>query len=473
MSSYSSFQTSATSSKNVVNVKDTQPKGEDVGNYEVLNDDEDNDNQITNPIIPLPASHLPDELATLQIYGMQLEAGIHKLLIKDITISSLNPMESSSFPMFSDDELGGDVQVPVFGYVVEKKNGDDWVGAIGCAADVIFVIDNGVKGENYDSRMENEGNEDSELNDISLKNENDPLIVLCKGSFRFVVKEVIQTFPYPIALVDELLDDEPSFEIASDPLVTTIKKEYNDFQDSFEEEDEDDDEDDDDDGITVETSDLIPRTMAAMKTLVDQKLNSIPPSLTPLEEAILKESGRDPNMNTAYLEKNRAEEMAAILDIFRSSLLDIAPSKMERLYVVAIMAAEIAGLDNDVRKKILTTVDGVARLRVVLAEAEKKISLVQAKKITKEIMQKNDQESKELKVGIPSLPPWAKSIKKGVKIEYFWNEIEGWCKGEVIEDPVMILDELIVTVRFEDGDIQKLPFRGDEKARWRPGGMGR
>lgn len=423
------------------------------------------------PIVPLPASHLPDELATLQIYGMQLRTGMHKVMMKDITtLSATSSSSSLGYPSLDGDLiLGGDDDelFPVFGYVVKKgQEEDDWKGAIGCAANVIFVMDEKVA----------ESDNDDELNDSGIvENDNDSLIVLCKGSYRFIVKEMLQTFPYPIAIVDELLDEEP---VGDSAVVTTVVREYNDFQDEFVENDDEDEEDDDDeDGnnelITIDSSDLIPRTMAAMKTLVDQKLNTNRPSMTPLEEAILKESGRDPSLNVEYLEKNRAEEMAAILDIFSNSLLDIAPTKMERLYVVAIMAAEFAGLDNEMRRKILTMVDGVARLRLVLAEAEKKISLVQAKKITQEIMQKNDEGSRELQVGVPSLPPWAKSIKKGMKIEYFWNEIEGWCKGEVIENPVMVLDELIVTVRFEDGDIEKLPFRADEKARWRPGGMGR
>ena len=37
-----------------------------------------------------------------------------------------------------------------------------------------------------------------------------------------------------------------------------------------------------------------------------------------------------------------------------------------------------------------------------------------------------------------------------------------------MEDPVAIDNEMIVTVKFEDGETHKLPFSGDEKARWRP-----
>ena len=63
-----------------------------------------------------------------------------------------------------------------------------------------------------------------------------------------------------------------------------------------------------------------------------------------------------------------------------------------------MMAAEISGLDNPVRTRILATVDGVERLKVVLKELEQKISMVQAKKLTEQITGENDESSKDLKV---------------------------------------------------------------------------
>mmetsp|Transcript_6134 Transcript_6134/g.9015 ORF Transcript_6134/g.9015 Transcript_6134/m.9015 type:complete len:212 (-) Transcript_6134:158-793(-) len=210
-----------------------------------------------------------------------------------------------------------------------------------------------------------------------------------------------------------------------------------------------------------------------MKAIVDQRLATKPKTISPLEQSILEESGvsSDIAMRQADAKRNQAEEMAANFDVFISSLLDIAPTRSERLYAVAIMAAEFAGLENDTRRKILSSVDGVGRLRVVLAAAEKRISMVQAKKLTEEITNDTDEGSKDLLVGEPTLPPWAKNLKKGTSVDYFWSEVDGWCTGEVTEDPVMIVDELIVTVLFDDGETHRLPFRGDEKVRWRPGGM--
>ena len=56
-----------------------------------------------------------------------------------------------------------------------------------------------------------------------------------------------------------------------------------------------------------------------------------------------------------------------------------------------------------------------------------------------------------------------------MRVGYYWNEEYGWCEGLVSEDPVQVIDELIITLTFEDGETHKLPFSGDEKARWRPG----
>jgi len=68
------------------------------------------------------------------------------------------------------------------------------------------------------------------------------------------------------------------------------------------------------------------------------------------------------------------------------------------------------------------------------------------------------------------IPPWAKSITKGTKIEYYWSEKDGWLAGTVV-DSTMILDELIITILFSDGETERIKFDPEEKARWRPGGM--
>ncbi len=392
------------------------------------------------------------------------------MMIQD-TLSKIKPAGTGDFLSAKD--------APMYGHIISKGSsaggdedgaaGSSLVGAIGCAAEIVVATPS----ENIKIQTLEDGADvmmggdtlDDQDGGMSGSGET-PMTVLAKGSFRFEVKEVIQTFPFPIAIVDELLDGEP---VESAPI------EYNDFEDTYDNQDDDDDDDEDDDEdiyATIDSSDLVPRTLRAMKAIVDQKLGTKPKAMSPLEEAILKESGMDANaINREAIEHEQNEEMAAIFDIFVSSLLDIAPNRIDRLYAVGMMAAEFAGVNNSIRRKAITMVDGVARLRMILREAEKKISMVQAKKITEQIVEDNDEDSKDLKVGTPSLPPWAKQIRKGTKIEYFWAEAEGWCKGTVVEDPVMVVDELIITVLFEDGETHKLPFQGDEKARWRPDGM--
>ena len=75
-----------------------------------------------------------------------------------------------------------------------------------------------------------------------------------------------------------------------------------------------------------------------------------------------------------------------------------------------------------------------------------------ARKMANSITSKQDESERDLKVGQPELPPWAKNIRKGMVVEYFWNEEYEWCEGTVIEDPVQIADELILTLHFEDDD---------------------
>jgi hypothetical protein len=105
---------------------------------------------------------------------------------------------------------------------------------------------------------------------------------------------------------------------------------------------------------------------------------------------------------------------------------------------------------------------------MVLKHLDEVVGMARARKMALAITEKSNEDDRDLKVGAPQLPPWAKSIVKGTKLEYFWSEKDGWFSGVVIEVPVMVLDELLITVRFSDGEVQKLPFTGDEKVRWRP-----
>jgi predicted DNA-binding protein YlxM (UPF0122 family) len=288
-----------------------------------------------------------------------------------------------------------------------------------------------------EARPENTNDNNSDVGNDS------PLVVLSRGSYRFVVKEITKTFPYPVAIVNELVDDEPE-DTANDGIYDDENVLYHD----------------------LDATRLVRRIMVGLKTLIDQKLQERKPELTPLEISILQESGAPvPPVNA---DAQQAEEMAAVFDIFQSSLMDIAPIPVDRYYAVAMLAAEMANVDNEVRRELLTMTNGVERMRIVLQEIEEAISMNQARKVADSITDELDEDDKDLKVGEPQLPPWIKGIKDGTRLEYFWSEEDGWCGGVVDGEPIKVLDEVIVTVRFDDGETHKLPITPDEKVRWRP-----
>ena len=363
-------------------------------------DDSDYDKKI---ITPLPASHLPHELSTLNMYGMQLKAAIHKMMIDDVL--SKVPVGIGSLDL-QEDIFGrdGSINRPIYGHLIQKQDPSSLVGAIGCAAEII--ISTPTNTAKIDTVMEdvslaNLGNDSTEdeysdfedpLNDGTV--EDSSITVLTKGAFRFVVREITQTFPFPIAIVDELLDDNVQSSSSSD-MPSSLK--------NLDSEDEDEDEDEDDEYdmySNLTTTELMQRTFSAMKTIIDQRLDVKPKTMSPLEISILEESGVSPDaaMGMDTMQQSQAEEMGAIFDIFTSSLIDITPMPTERFFVTAMLAAEFGGLENDLRRKILVTVDGTQRLRVVLEALEQKISLVQAKKLTNDIVEKSDEGSKDLLV---------------------------------------------------------------------------
>lgn len=459
-----------------------------------------------NIITPLPASHLPSELSTIHVYGMTLTAAIHKMMITD-TLKNHNPTAGStadSTGIGMSDNIFATGQEPMYGHLISKcAKGDDndndndhdsLIGAIGCASEILFATPSTNEDIHFETivvepTLEEEKKDDDEFSDFNDPlNENSgdiPLTVLTKGSFRFIVRNITQSFPYPIAIVDELLDD-PIVDADVDADVDIVDIETGDNIDdddtdemlfasiikSKDDNEEEDDDDEDDIYANLTPRELMQRTFSAMHAIIDQKLETKPKQISPLEILILEENNISPSTTKAIdsMKIDQAEEMAAVLDIFVNELYDIAPSKRLQYYVVCMIASEIGGLDNGLRRDMLVCTNGVERLRFVVEALEKKISLVQAKKLTEDIVEKSDEDSKNLKIGKPSLPPWAKSLTKGMKIEYYWSEQDGWLSGTIV-DSTMIIDELIITVQFEDGETIRLPFDPEEKVRWRPLGM--
>ena len=463
-------------------------------------------------IVPLPSSHLPDELTTLNLYGFEVSAPVHKMLIDEsIKTAGIYIAEEGDMPQ---------VRPGCYGHLVARGDGGELVGSIGCAVDVVMATPAQSPGLNIEKEMDDmigaatkgdfsAKDRDSGGEDGTSKGEEESLVVLVRGSFRFVVREVIKTIPYIVAVVDELRDDEPGAVKNKEEVVAQVEEVaelsdsnapsdgifYNDFDDfggNFVENeqstdteatlasetdangDEDDDEEEDDDDIYADlsTQELVQRSMAAMKAIVDQKLQSATDSsgMTPLEKSILEDAGMPiPNRDA---QRSQAEEYGAVLEIFRTELIDICQSPKDIYYAVGMLTAEMADANNEMRTNCLATTDGVERLRMILRLAEDRINKVAAQRLTEQITEEVSADEKDLKVGKAVIPQWAYQIKKGTRVSYFWNEVEGWCKGYVAEDPVKIGDELIIAVTFDDdGSTHKLPFLAEEKVRWRPGDM--
>jgi hypothetical protein len=410
----------------------------------------DDDTEYGKSIItPLPSSHLAAELATPFLYGMQLERPLEKLLMEEATNMIRN---------INQDNNNTDESRPMYGHLVWKdKLSDSLIGAIGCTAEILV---NAPTTEALQLVMI-PGEEGA-----SPPSETPPSTVLCRGGYRFVVKQVVKTIPYPVVIVDEIVDDADEndsdmFAMVSDTTTTTATTTTTTTTD------DDDDDEYDDQYSNMKPEKLIQRVMVGVQEFVTQKVEDANSKEISLLEKSIMEDGGMMGVDPTSIAQYQAEEMAAVWDVFQSSLLDdIAPQ--DRRFAIAIMAAELAEFNNQARQKVLMTRDALDRLRMAATELDEIVGMARARKVATQITDKADKDDRDLKVGNPQLPPWAKNIGKGTRIEYYWNGEFDWVAGEVIEDPVTIMDELLITVLFDDGEVHQLPLRGEDKARWRP-----
>eukprot|EP00586_Coscinodiscus_wailesii_P000653 CAMPEP_0172481572 /NCGR_PEP_ID=MMETSP1066-20121228/7555_1 /TAXON_ID=671091 /ORGANISM="Coscinodiscus wailesii, Strain CCMP2513" /LENGTH=468 /DNA_ID=CAMNT_0013243997 /DNA_START=101 /DNA_END=1507 /DNA_ORIENTATION=- len=382
-------------------------------------------------ITPLPAAHLPPEIATLNLYGMIMSSASHIRMVEDAKMFGARAAGESR------DILGR------FGYVVRRRDdSDSLVGATGVVVDILVCSP---------APPESVGSDDADPQRFPK------VALLTRGSFRFTVKEITSSIPYPTAIVDELLDYDESHE---EQMIY-----YNDFTDNFQNDEPTTDDDDDEEEPChysgLNAGSLSRKCLEAMQTLISQKLSK--PSPTLLERSILDTVGVSPSA-----EADKAEEMAAVFALFQEELVEMTDVVVRR-YAIAMLAAEMAGVSDETRQEIVVTRDGVERLRTVLRGMDEVISRERAKALTEQIVEETtDDDEKQLKVGKPSLPPWTKAIQTGMRCEYYWNEEEGWCAGTVVEVE-RIVDELLIVFKFDvDGETHRLPFLADEKARWRP-----
>ena len=432
-----------------------------------ISKDKDDENDENAFVVPLPSSDFPDQLATPFLYGMEMNIPLHKLILEEAITMAENTTVSSSAPLSS-------MPKPFYGHLV-WKDGDELKGAIGCTAEILVnaptteVLGGGPKTlleeelakleKSFADSQGEEGEEESSVaNTIEDSSAPTSNTLLCRGGWRFVVKEVVRSIPYPVVIVDEIEDDAD--EDDSD-MFSTVSS-------------EDDDDDDEDELANMPAPELIGNTMRNVQSIIQQQLEdaTTKTQMSPLEQSILENSemaGGDTAINPAAIELAHAEEMSAVWSVFQMSLVDdIEPS--QRRFAVAIMAAELANLKNDLRQEILLVRNGEERLRIVLRELKEIVGMAQARKLASSITDKTDEDDKDLKVGKPLLPPWVKQIKKGTNIEYFWNEEYEWCPGVVAEDPIIIADELLLTIRFDgEEETHRLPLSAEDKLRWRPG----
>jgi len=433
----------------------------------------DDDNTV---ILPLPSSHLPVELSTMNLYTLTVLSPAHKLMLQEAQSNTANSASRTSFMGQS---------VGVYGHVIANnpyvkslENNDnndesDLVGLIGCAAEILIAA-SPIQDVNEDRSLEDE----------------QPVQVLTRGSFRFVIKEIVSTIPFPIAIVDELCDNDNNDDSheAENIINAVAPIEYNDFEDDDYNEDDDYDEDDEYGELnlyqTLPASELNSRTLQAMEAYIQLRMSTDPtqaiPS-SPLEEEILKIAGMSPGDTGNNPTRATTDEMAAIFSVLRQELVEIN-SIEERRFTISFLAAEMTSppLTNAQRLQILSTQNSIHRMRLILQRLETNISMERAKNMANELTKDADRKEgfgdndfvpeggQDLKVGDSGLPKWADQLTKGMRIEYFWNEEYGWCEG-IIEEKVKVFDEIIVTVRFiDDGEVYKLPVTSDEKIRWRP-----
>jgi len=385
--------------------------------------------------VPLPNMHLPPELTTTSLVELEVAVPLHCMMIEDAVSSAREDLQFSC----------------CYGHVVHSPHDEvsDLVGSIGCAGEILISTP---------SAMEAKG--------ADLAEAETPLSVLARGSFRFRVKKIVKSIPYPVAIVDEILDDN-----IRDKSTENHVEEEGDIYD------------------TLPPKDLIREIFQCLEFILKRQVDRAATPLSPLEQQILENAPSSAPLKRAQQQQLYAEESVAVFHAFKSSLLDIAPEERDKRYAVAMMAGELGNLPPKVRVEMLAMTDGEARLRLVLRELSSILAMESARTITKTLsldlkkgedgsginkmdvdgLREVEEARKELNVGNPQLPPWASQIKQGVRVEYFWNEDEGWCAGTVVAEPLRIVDEIIVTVSFDDdGSVHKLPLRGDDKARWRP-----
>lgn len=400
--------------------------------------DELKDDDYDHYVQPLPSTHLPDEMTTLNVYHVQAAIPLHQAIIEHA--------------MTHGKDWIGEGLERTFGHVAWKPSSSDkssLVGAIGCATEVLVAP--------WDDKDDDNDIEEAhhKTGSSGSNDRGEGPVVLCRGTYRFIVREIKQSCPFPIAVVDELADDLRWMETSFDTKQHTTEN--------------DEDDNDDHDYTQLSPMELVQRTMQAMQAHVEQQLEMSVHEMSPMERSLVEN-----NEGNFSAQRSAALEMATVWDVFQQYLLDLCPSPMERCFTIGFMAAEMANLPNNLRSKILRTTNGLERLRIVLQELETTVGMTRARKmahsITHPVNEGETARQDNIADNQPSaFPAWvSRTLKQGVRVEYFWDDEVEWRKGTVVDDPVFVVTEYVMTIKFDDShEVHKLAVEPREKERWR------
>ena len=422
---------------------------------------EDEDDNTNGALAPLPSKDLPDEASTLNLYAYKLKGASYERLLEKAESKNLKQLgmlvSKGDDVSFHNKIIGCSMSMSTVGLqlFVQPSDESGLVGGIGVAIEVIAQ---------------------------ATAESGEKEAILAKGAFRFVVRKVVSTFPFPTVIVDELPDiSEDKTSDSNDNVANEDKPSdsdepifYSDFEQDLQEEQDDDDDDDYDDDYddddesnlldNIPPSQLFQQCIQAMKSYVEILNNK--PALNPLEKSILEDSGISPTAAKAT-----TEEKSAVLQIFLYDVLPEFYSPLVRYSTTAFLAAEIGSFDNPTRIQMLQTRDSINRLKIAVQALQRIISQEQARKIAEEVTKTTGGDEKDLKVGKAQMPPWVRQMGVGTRVEYYWNEEWGWCAATIM-DVQKIVDEYLFTLKFdddEDGDeLRKIPFTPEDKVRWRP-----
>jgi hypothetical protein len=461
--------------------------------FHIFSTSENSDDAVqAMPIIPLPSDHLPQDnlLRRLHIYEIP-SSSISTLsmpsptlidLLVSMPVNALPPPLPPSATLFGCLANIPQSPSPLASHVEAESTALDHglVGAIGCAVQILDTT-----------------NDDMDT-DIASSSSS----IWCQGRFRFKVQRIVQSEPHTVALVTKLYDnhnvnDDDDIESAGNATrgVTTTTTDHH-VQQVNPDDDNEDEYEYDTHFNALTPDELEQRTLQAMQASVNQQLAQAQERVAHPELWLLDETIRDKFLAPSSLSSSSsssssaqalvdaaerqlatAQEFTAAWHLFQTLLQsNIWPTPSERQYAIGIMAAELCRLDDaTLRQRWLVTTNPLERLRSVCAHAERAVAWLRARQVAQSIATTKatsnvDNDQQDLTVGTPSLPhSWVRTMAAGARVEYFWNVEHGWCRGTVVSDPVYVVSEYILTVRFDDdGSTHALPLTADEKARWRP-----